>query len=86
MADPIDFTPYLEPKLVQFAPSTTTTPLVTRSGPWYTYTRAATPGELATGKSENTAYDLEMLAKCGNSYDEYAARERPRLAKKGIHI
>ncbi len=81
-----DFTPYLEPQLVEFAPSTTSAPMVLRHGPWYTYTRPATPNELATGKSEITAYDLQMLSEHGGNYQEFHAKEQKRLLKKGLDI
>ncbi len=64
--------------------STTSQIMVKRAGPWYTYSRPATATEVATGISEDTIYDLEMLATHGDGYGAYLVQERERLTKKGI--
>lgn len=81
-----DFTPYVEPQPVVWVGSTNSTPMVQRSGPWYTYTRSATAREIATGRSELTAYDLEMLSKYGGDSNEFLASERIRLSKRGLEL
>lgn len=56
------------------------------AGPWYTYQRAATATELATGEQEVTQYDLDIAARFGLTPSAYQARERERLSKRGLDL